>query len=778
MIKLTIATGKSRTDVKWKNQEITWDRLTERLKDTKRTPETVAEYKAMPKTQQGETKDVGGFVGGRLNGERRTAHNIDKRSLVVLDLDYATKDAIGDIDLLCDFAWAIYSTHTHTPEHPRYRLLVPTSREVAPDEYEPIARWLADMVGIEQCDASTYDPARLMYWPSTSKDGEYVYKDGGFGPLDVDMVLRSYPDWKNPIYWPTAEREARAEAKRMEKAEDPLLKQGTIGAFCRAYPISAVVVEFLPDIYERIDDGRYTYLPGSTAGGAKVYEDRWMYSHHGTDPTGGQLCNAFDLVRIHKYGVLDKDVPGDTPVMRLPSYDAMMEWAVDLPDVVSELAAEQRAEIKMDFCGVDWEAKLERNQNTGFPRATIDNIAIILLNSPDFKDQIGMNLLTFQITVKKLPWRDRAGDWSDLDDAALRHYFQKKFHITGKELIADGLSVVLMQREFHPVRDFLAGLPDWDGVNRVDSLLIDYFGADDNELVRAMTRKTLVAAVARVICPGVKFDQMLILQGAQGIGKSTLWKNLADPWFSDSIKTMEGKEAYEQLSGVWIGEMAELTATKKSEIEAQKAFLSSQVDHYRPAYGRRMVAYHRQCILVGTTNELEFLRDRTGNRRFWTVRLQGKGRLSVWNMSREVVEQIWAEAKFLYTKGEKLCLDRNQEALLAEKQEEFTEDNGLQGIIEQYLAKPVPARWLDMTIAEQHDFMRGFHDPAEELVQRTVVCAREVATLALDEPHPKSILIREIKDIIRRLKGWQTEERTNAGKAYGRQRCFIYDPMH
>lgn len=245
------------------------------------------------------------------------------------------------------------------------------------DEYEPIARWLANLIGIEQCDASTYDPVRLMYWPSTSVDGEYVFQTGGFGPLNVDHVLSTYPDWTNPIYWPTAEREARVEAKRMEKAEDPLTKPGTIGAFCRAYPISRVVDELLSDVYERVDDGRYTYLPGSTVGGAKVYEDKWMFSHHGTDPVGGQLVNAFDLVRIHKYGVLDKDTTSGTKVNRLPSYDAMLTWAVELEDVKGELAAEQAVEIEQNFGGIEWTNNLDRRKD-GKVKPTINNVAIII----------------------------------------------------------------------------------------------------------------------------------------------------------------------------------------------------------------------------------------------------------------------------------------------------------------------------------------------------------------------------------------------------------------
>lgn len=776
MLKLTIATGKSRTDVKWKNQEVTWEKLKDRLKETKRTPETVAQYKEMTKAQQGEVKDVGGFVGGRLNGDRRTSRNIDKRSLIVLDLDYATADALGDIDMLCDFYWAAYSTHTHTPDKPRYRLLVPTDRPVAADEYEPVARWLAELVGIEQCDASTYDPARLMYWPSTSADGEFVYSEGGLGPLGVDRVLASYPDWRNPIYWPTAEREARAEVKRLEKAEDPRGKTGTIGAFCRCYGVAAAMAEFLADEYEMVAEGRYTYKAGSTAGGAKVYSDLWVYSHHGTDPCGGQLVNAFDLVRIHKFGVLDKDVASDTKVNRLPSYEAMLAWAVELEPVAKELTCEKAAEIELDFGGVDWATKLERTKH-GDVKPTIENVAVILLNAPDFKGKMGLNLLTGQVEVReKLPWSSRLEhfprDWADLDDANLRLYMQSTHGISGKELVYDGFAVATGRCQFHPVREFLDNLPAWDGVPRVERLLVDYFGAEDCELTRAMTRKTLVAAIERIMNPGCKFDQMLILQGPQGIGKSTLWKKLADPWFSDSIRTMEGKEAYEQLKGIWIGEMGELTATKRSEVEAQKAFLSSQEDHYRPAYGRRIEKHKRQCILVGTTNEHEFLKDRTGNRRFWTVKLDTRGSKSVWALDKETVEQIWAEAKRLRDRGETLYLPSELDALIAQNQEDFTEDSGLDGIVAEYLIGQYSSRWHDMTLVEKRDFLRGFRSEDEELVPLKQVCALEIAVLAMNEERPRVGLLREIRDSIRKQPGWVDVGRQSTGKPFGQQRCF------
>jgi putative DNA primase/helicase len=775
---LAIATGKSRTDVRWKNLVVSWDKLKAKLQTPLKTAETVADYKAMEKARQAEIKDVGGFVGGRLKGDRRTARNVELRSLVVLDLDYAHKDTVADIDMLLDFSWAVYSTHTHTPAAPRLRLLVPLKRTVTPDEYGPVARWLAKLVGIEQCDASTYDPSRLMYWPSVSIDGQYIYAEGGSGSLDPDLALSSYPDWRNPIYWPVAENETRAQAKERKDLGDPGLKQGPIGAFCRCYPISVAIDEFLGDVYTEAGAGRYTYVAGSTAGGAVVYEDKWLCSHHGTDPCGGLTVNSFDLVRIHLYGELDKDVSTDTPVIKLPSYRAALGMVVELDAVKAELVAERSGEIELDFAGIGWEKELAVDKKGII--ASGRNVAIILINAPEFLGALRKNLLTGRYEVhKKLVW-DHDGmsyprQWRDADDAQLRVYLEEKYRIKGRELVYDGFVIAAETSAYHPVRMYLAELPAWDGVARVETLLVDYFGAEDTRLNREVTRKTMVGAVKRVMHPGCKFDEVLTLHGAQGMGKSTLWKKLAMQWFSDSIEQVEGKEAIEQLSGVWIGEMGEMKATKKAEVEALKAYLSRQVDKGRQAYGRHTEDHPRQCIIVATTNEHEFLRDRTGNRRFWTVRLQvQKAIRSVFEMTQDTVDQVWAEALRLYKKDDTLFLSREAEATMYQVQEAFEEDNGTAGLIEDYLEAKVPAGWRNMSLMDKQDFIRGSMPHAGELERIVETCALEIALVGLKYPRtPNNTESRMIGEIVRKLEGWEyCAGKISFGNGLGRQRHF------
>ena len=181
--------------------------LVEKLSQTTRTPETYAEYKKMSKTDRDRIKDVGGFVGGSLKEGRRKAENVQNRTLLTLDLDYVDGDIWSSIELLYDFSVCMYSTHTHAPDNQRLRLVIPLARPALPDEYQAIARMIANDIGIDQFDDTTYEPCRLMYWPSTSSDGEYVFKVQDLEWLNPDEVLSRYAfGWQDVSYWPESSR--------------------------------------------------------------------------------------------------------------------------------------------------------------------------------------------------------------------------------------------------------------------------------------------------------------------------------------------------------------------------------------------------------------------------------------------------------------------------------------------------------------------------------------------------------------------------------------------
>ncbi len=244
----------------------------------------------------------------------------------------------------------MYSTHSHSPEKPRLRLVIPLARPVTPDEYAAIGRRVAADLGIDQFDDTTYEPQRLMYWPSVAKDGEFIFKHQDEPWLNPEDVLARYENWQDPSFWPESSRAQAKRQKLADKQGNPLEKQGLVGAFCRTYTITAAIETFLSDVYERMGERRYTYIPGSTAGGLVVYDDdTFAYSHHGTDPISGQLVNAFDLVRLHKFKELDDEAEPGTPVVRLPSYMAMIELAENDPRVRETKYQERMAAIEEDF---------------------------------------------------------------------------------------------------------------------------------------------------------------------------------------------------------------------------------------------------------------------------------------------------------------------------------------------------------------------------------------------------------------------------------------------
>lgn len=349
---VTIATGRSRKETNWKNREMLWSELVSRLSQTTRTQETYDEYRKMTKAQQDERKDTGGFVGGTLKGGRRKTEAVVWRQVITLDADYVQGDFWAAVETMFGYACVIYSTHKHSPQNPRLRLVFPLLRPVTPDEYPAVARRIAADLGIDFFDDTTYQPHRLMYWPSTALDGEYVFKCLDEPWLDPDKVLARYPDWRDPSYWPESSRTIAERKKQADKQGDPLEKPGMVGAFCRTYTISAAIEAFLEDIYASSGEWRYTYLPGTTTGGLVVYDnDLFAYSHHGTDPISGRLVNAFDLVRLHKFGDMDDAAEPGTPVNKLPSYTAMIKFAEE-DDLVQETRHQERlAAYEEDFQG-------------------------------------------------------------------------------------------------------------------------------------------------------------------------------------------------------------------------------------------------------------------------------------------------------------------------------------------------------------------------------------------------------------------------------------------
>lgn len=803
-IKFQIAVASRKTQKTWKNIEMSWQEFIDKAENPIRTNETMAEYKAMSKEEKGAKKDVGGFVGGYLQDGIRKRRQLKSRQLVCLDAD----NICGGVDFpkkvmeaLEDKYYLYYTTHSHTKEKPRFRLIIPMARAVTTDEYEPIARLIARDIGIDMFDPTTYQDIRLMYWPSCSSDGEYLTAHYGLELLDPDYLMACNPNWNDATTWPIGPSEAAAHKKVATKLGDPREKPGLIGLFCQAYTISEAIDTFLPDVYAKVDgfENRYTYLKGSTTGGAISYDDDLhMYSHHGTDPISGLDVNAFDLVRLHLYSALDEDANPDTPVSKLPSFTAMAALC-RRDDRVKELQNKDIAEaLSDDLLAADevggqdaeavkaeareWLKKLERTKS-GKLVASAYNFLLILRNDPRLKGMAGNDLFAGRIAVlRDLPWRkhftERIDSWQDSDDAELRNFLSLKYEgLTGKMLLDDALTTVFAANAFHPVRDWLEGLK-WDGVSRVRRIFIDYLGAEDNEYTQEITEKFFKAGIARVFRPGAKFDYCLVISGAQGIGKSTVLRQMGQKWFTDAVVSIKGKEAMDQLQGNWVIELSEMQAATRAENEELKAFISRQNDKYRPPYGRRVEDHLRQCIFAATTNDRIFLKDRTGGRRFWIIMCEGKPEKELKEFTLEVAAQCWAELMELWKKDKNLLPSKAAMDAARELQEEHTEGSEKFGLIQNYLETKLPMRWKDMTLQERKDWLSGETSiEGEGVVERDRVCALAVwcECFGYNPEKIRNLDAREINNILQRIPGWKPYDRAGGRMKfshYGQQRAY------
>lgn len=793
---INISAGKSRKDMHWKSQTLSIAELWERLKTPARGTETLQAYFQLKKVQQDDLKDVGGFVAGTLSGGRRKASAVTGRDLVTLDFDnipsYGTDTVVQAVENL-NVSYCIYSTRKHMETGPRLRILIPLDRTVSADEYEHIARKLAFDLGIQMADPTTFEPSRLMYWPSCCADSEYFYKTADKGLIVADSVLDTYEDWHDFTSWPQVPG-AVSYQKLAVRQGDPEEKPGVVGAFCRTYDICAAMQKHLPGIYDPVDNdpNRFTYLNGSTTGGAVLYDNgKFLFSHHATDPCSGKLVNSFDLVRLHKFGDLDDEAKEGTPNNRLPSFTAMCEYAVS-DNLVAALMAKERAdEAAKEFDGVtadnsddavNWMQKLAIVPQTGAIKATIDNILIILDNDPRLKGKFALNEFSNRGEVlEKLPWIHEENFtrrlWKDSDNNGLYWYLERAYNITGRGNIDAALSIYSEQHSFNDITDYLNGLT-WDGVPRLDTILIDYLGAVDDSYTRAVSRKAFTAAVNRAMVPGCKFDNMLILCGPQGIGKSTLLDKMSRGWFNDSIRTFEGKEASELLPGVWIVEVAELDAFKKSDVSRIKQFLSLRVDRYRAAYGRNMSEFQRRCVFFGTCNQMDFLQDTTGNRRFWPVDVGINARQKlVWkDLDSQTIDQIWAEAKTRWQMGEPLYLTGEVEKLSQEKQEQHRDASPREGMIIDFVRKQVPDDWSKWSLDHRHDFWNMEAHGDYKLVDRDRITPIEVwRELFNGSARDYSRTdIAEIRAVISNMPDWYKSDKPfYVSKDYGQQRGFI-----
>lgn len=778
---MVITTAPSRLSKNWKVQEISFERLVERINHPTVTNETYLEFAESEKEVKANIKDVGGFVLGRLkaNNGRRTGDNLESRSGIALDLDFLNKSDLKTVNgklKEIGYKYCLYSTHSSTPEKPRIRILFPLKREVNPDEYEFLTRYICEQIGLNFFDKTTAQPVRLMFWPSVSVDMQDTFISDSnleFEPLAPDSIFSIYPNWTDRTTWPVFPGETPTLKDSDKKLDDPRDKKGIIGLFCRTYSIPEVIETYLSDVYEPTDEeDRYTYKPGSSAKGAVLYgraeyqEDVFLYSFHDTDPVSGKMCNAFDLVRIHKFG----DTKASMKKMEALAFEDRR---------VKSLMAKETAENTQDFIESvrsdpdykkeEWREvfeelqktldKDERNRNKN--ASTIYNVLQILRRDLFFAESYYYDSFADKVVIKanSLPWPGpkEQRNWKDSDDDGLRMYLEKTYGIRGKETVLSGLNISFEERSVHPVKDYLESL-EWDGTSRVDTLLIDYFGAEDNVYTRDVIRKALVAAITRIYEPGAKFDTMPILVGPQGIGKSTFINKIGKDWYSDSVTDFVGKDSYELLQNNWLIEIPELNGFSRYEMNQIKHFLSKQVDEYRAPYQRRKESHPRQCIFFGTTNDEVFLRDKTGNRRFWPVQLGvNQPTKNVFkDLTDEEIDGIWAEAYVDYRLGEDLYLEGESKTISESEQRKRLEDDPREGMIVEFIKRPIPIDWDKWSLEQRQAYWldpESFDDV--ETKKRDRICAQEIGQELFDIPASKMDyrFSKGINDILKGLEG-------------------------
>jgi len=380
------------------------------------------------------------------------------------------------------------------------------------------------------------------------------------------------------------------------------------------------------------------------------------------------------------------------------------------------------------------------------PLATVDNFLIILQNDVKFSG-LKFNLLTYS------PEQVRGGKtekWTDADDAEARRYIEKEYGIHSVQKIDDALRIVFAQNEYHPVRDLVDSFV-WDGESRICDFLHRWTKCEDTPYTREVSRLIFAGGIHRLYNPGCKFDDMPVLIGTkQGEGKSTLvrWLALKDEYFTE-VNEFEGQRGIEAVEGAWICEVSELLAmTRAREQEAVKSYLTRLNDRYRMPFDKRVTDHPRQCVFIGTTNKEQFLTDKTGNRRFYPVRVRQDG-YDLFDHAEEIKEyicQCWAEAKVLFDKGEiPPYADRRLIADIRKMQSDATEDDYRIGLIEAYLESRSEVCVLDIWYNALQ--MSEFSKPAKKDSQ-------------------------EIGIIMQSFQEWERQEKAKRFSEYGLQRWW------
>lgn len=725
----------------WKASSITWGGILEMLE------------------KPSDSKECGNYLMGTLKGTRRVKDTILSRSMLTLDADKARPELIDALAILFPYASATHTTYNSAPDALRVRIMVPTDREMAPDEYHQASTVVMTQLGMDMFDPGSVEPERYMFKPSTQRREWYQTWIVDGPPASVDKLLA---DWNPDL--------STLPAPRLNpNKRNPYEVEGVVGAFNRAYSIvEAIEVFELP--YEPAGADRW-HLEGARAeAGMSEVSPGLVYSHHVTDPAHGRACSAFDLVRVHRFGDLDDGKPDQTPVNRLPSHLAMLELASTDAKVVREIVGKDFTdELDNDTA---WRLDLRLTQ-TGRFKDVVENWDLIRTHDPVFK-LLSWNELSLSVEVTgELPWRpmERGGTtFGPADRASLMAHVERVYHIRPARTLLDDLVLIAAWERFtNPVRERLQGLV-WDGKPRVETCLP---GVRPTPYTRMVARKCLVAAVARMLDPGVKWDHTLVLFGLEGLGKSHWVERMA--WgHASTLGRIGDKDTLLAMQRSWIMLSDEGFSLRKTDSDTLKEFLTRTADVFRMPYDRESLVHPRHCVIWGTTNDEVFLRRQEGNRRFLIV--QCEDRVDFGALTPEYVDQVWAEALQIYRQGELLFLSEEESALAAVHREQYTEEDALAGVVQEYLSTLVPVDWAEMAPDGRREWLQARNDGlvkmGSEPITRT--CSAQIWVEVMGRrfgDHQRTHLL-EISNVLKKIPGWHVVPGRHRVSGYGPQVVF------
>lgn len=375
-------------------------------------------------------------------------------------------------------------------------------------------------------------------------------------------------------------------------------------------------------------------------------------------------------------------------------------------------------------------ALLEKDKKTGLNLTNARNLELVLTNGK-LKETFFYDEFRMGIYVKKdLPWREipkgqKFLEWTEDEEKRLQHYLDRHYDIAGRSKIRNAIHEIAKRNAINPLREYIKG-EKWDGINRIETILIDFLGAYDSKYVREVSKVFFTAAVARAFEPGVKYDYMVILVGEQGLRKSSFIELIGGEWYSSGPPNFNAKIAGEIMQIAWIFELPELTALKNSSVEETKAFITKKYDEYRPAYAVNATQHLRKCVLIGTTNEIDFLKDNTGNRRFLPIDLEiDRVKHDFAKLTPEYLKQVWAEAYQLYCNGQPLFLSEELTKYAFEEQEKHYEEDPKKLLIDDFVNMARPNDWSDMTVEDRHRYFYDYLSKIQGSLENEIIEDRQ-----------------------------------------------------